>query len=155
MEFEKIDKIIEKYSSDSSSLTSILSEIQAEYSFLPQDALKRVAEKLEIPMTQLYGVVNFYKIFKLEPGGKHIIRVCLGTACHVRGSHGILEEFERKLKIRVGETTKDLAFTLEKVNCLGCCSLGPVAMVNDEYYGQMNSVKVNSLLKRLSSSGKY
>ncbi|KON27150.1 hypothetical protein AC481_05590 [miscellaneous Crenarchaeota group archaeon SMTZ-80] len=155
MELEKIDKIIEKYSSDSSSLTSILSEIQAEYSFLPQDALKRVAEKLEIPMTQLFGVVNFYKIFKLEPSGKHIIRVCLGTACHVKGAHGILEEFERKLKIRVGETTKDLAFTLEKVNCLGCCSLGPVAMVNDDYYGQMNTVKVNSLLKRLSSSGKY
>jgi len=155
MELEKIDKIIEKYSSDSSSLTSILSEIQAEYSFLPQDVLKRVAEKLEIPMTQLFGVVNFYKIFKLEPSGKHIIRVCLGTACHVKGAHGILEEFERKLKIRVGETTKDLAFTLEKVNCLGCCSLGPVAMVNDDYYGQMNTVKVNSLLKRLSSSGKY
>jgi len=155
MELEKIDKIIEKYSSDSSSLTSILSEIQAKYSFLPQDALKRVAEKLEIPMTQLFGVVNFYKIFKLEPSGKHIIRVCLGTACHVKGAHGILEEFERKLKIRVGETTKDLAFTLEKVNCLGCCSLGPVAMVNDDYYGQMNTVKVNSLLKRLSSSGKY
>jgi len=155
MELEKIDKIIEKYSSDSSSLTSILSEIQAEYSFLPQDVLKRVAEKLEIPMTQLFGVVNFYKIFKLEPCGKHIIRVCLGTACHVKGAHGILEEFERKLKIRVGETTKDLAFTLEKVNCLGCCSLGPVAMVNDDYYGQMNTVKVNSLLKRLSGSGKY
>jgi NADH-quinone oxidoreductase subunit E len=155
MELEKIDKIIEKYSSDSSSLTSILSEIQAEYSFLPQDVLKRVAEKLEIPMTQLFGVVNFYKIFKLEPSGKHIIRVCLGTACHVKGAHGILAEFERKLKIRVGETTKDLAFTLEKVNCLGCCSLGPVAMVNDDYYGQMNTVKVNSLLKRLSSSGKY
>lgn len=155
MESEKIDKIIEKYGSDSSSLTSILSEIQAEYSFLPQDVLKRVAEKLEIPMTQLFGVVNFYKIFKLEPSGKRIIRVCLGTACHVKGAHGILEEFERKLKIRVGETTKDLAFTLEKVNCLGCCSLGPVAMVNDDYYGQMNAVKVNSLLKRLSSSGKY
>ncbi len=155
MELEKIDKIIEKYSSDSSSLTSILSEIQAEYSFLPQDVLRRVAEKLEIPMTQLFGVVNFYKIFKLEPSGKYIIRVCLGTACHVKGAHRILEEFERKLKIRVGETTKDLAFTLEKVNCLGCCSLGPVAMVNDDYYGQMNTVKVNSLLKRLSSSGKY
>ncbi|MCW3975623.1 MAG: NAD(P)H-dependent oxidoreductase subunit E [Candidatus Bathyarchaeota archaeon] len=155
MELEKIDKIIEKYSSDSSSLTSILSEIQAEYSFLPQDVLKRVAEKLEIPMTQLFGVVNFYKIFKLEPSGKYIIRVCLGTACHVKGAHGILEEFERKLKIRVGETTKDLAFTLEKVNCLGCCSLGPVAMVNDDHCGQMNAVKVNSLLKRLSSSGKY
>ncbi len=155
MELEKIDKIIEKYCFDSSSLTSILSEIQAEYNFLPQDALKRVAEKLRIPMTQLFGVVNFYKIFKLEPSGQNIIRVCLGTACHVKGAHGILEEFEKKLNVRVGETTKDLAFTLEKVNCLGCCSLGPVAMVNDDYNGKMNKVKVNSLLKKLSCSGKH
>jgi len=154
MEVKDIDKIVEKYDSEKSALTSILSEIQDEWGYLHKDALKRVAERLEISMTQLFSVVTFYKIFHLEPSGRHIVRVCLGTACHVRGAHRIVEEFERKLNIRAGETTKDRAFTLERVNCLGCCAIGPVVVVDDNHYGQMNSVRVTSLLKSLKGPGK-
>ncbi len=154
MGVEKVDKIIEKFNSEKSALTSILYEIQVELGYLHQDIVKRVAEKLEISMTQLFGVVTFYKIFHLEPRGRQSIHICMGTACHVRGAPRILEEFERRLDIKTGETTKDQAFTLEKVNCLGCCAIGPVVGVDDTYYGQMNSAKVTPLIKDLKGVGK-
>ena len=155
MENERINEIIEKYNSDKSALISILYEIQMEDGYLNQEVLKSVANSLEISITQLFGIVTFCKIFRLEPSGEHTIRVCLGTACHVRGAPKILEEFERHLNIKTGETTKDLMFTLDKVNCLGCCALGPVVLVdNGNYYGQMTQAKVASLIKKLRQSRK-
>ena len=147
MKNKKIDKIINKYDSKRSALISILFEIQTEFGYLGHDTLRRVAERLEMSLTQIFGVVNFYKIFRLEPKGRHNIQVCLGTACHVRGGAKILDELERRLNIKVGETTKDLMFTLERVNCLGCCAIGPVAVVDGNYYGNLTPAKITSLLK--------
>jgi len=112
--------------------------------------LKYVSERLDVPMTQVYGVASFYKAFHLTPRGKHLIRVCLGTACHVRGGQRVIEELERKLNMRVGETTEDLKFTLERVNCLGCCALGPIVMIDENYYGHMSPAKVGPLIKKSS-----
>ena len=144
----KVDKIIESFSCEKSALIAILQEIENLYGYLPAWALKYVSEKLDVPMTQVYGVASFYKAFHLTPRGKHLIRVCLGTACHVRGGQKVIEEIERKLDMRIGETTKDLDFTLERVNCLGCCALGPIVMIDENYYEHMSPAKVGSLIKR-------
>ena len=129
-------------------LISILDDIQEHYGYLPEDVLRELSKELEIPLRDIYGVATFYKAFKLHPRGKHLITVCLGTTCHVRGGPRVLEEFERALNIKAGETTKDLQFTLETVNCLGACALGPVVVVDGKYYGKMNPAKVKSLLKK-------
>jgi NADH-quinone oxidoreductase subunit E len=147
-EYSKVDKIIESYACEKSALIAILQEIENLHGYLPAWALKYVSEKLNVPMTQVYGVASFYKAFHLTPRGKHLIRVCLGTACHVRGGQRVIEELERKLNIEVGETAKDLNFTLERVNCLGCCALGPIVMIDENYYGHMSPAKVGSLIKR-------
>jgi NADH-quinone oxidoreductase subunit E len=147
-EYSKVDKIIGSYSSEKSALIAILQEIENLYGYLPVWALKHVSEKLNVPMTQVYGVASFYKAFHLTPRGKHLVRVCLGTACHVRGGQRVIEEIERRLSVEVGETTKDLNFTLERVNCLGCCALGPIVMIDEDYYGHMSPAKVGSLIKR-------
>jgi len=151
---EKVDTIISSYDSDRSSLIAILQDAQAEYGYLPQDVLKRVAVKLDIPLIQVFGVATFFRAFRLKPKGRYLIRVCLGTACHVRGAPRVLEETERRLSVKAGETTDDGLFTLETVNCLGCCALGPVTVVNDEYVGQMTGSKVASLLKRYAKKDK-
>lgn len=147
-EYSKVDKIINSYSLDGSALIAILQEIENLYGYLPAWALKHVSEKLNVPMTQVYGVASFYKAFHLTPRGKHLVRVCLGTACHVRGGQRVIEEIERRSNVEVGETTKDLNFTLERVNCLGCCALGPIVMIDEDYYGHMSPAKVGSLIKR-------
>ncbi len=148
-EYSKVDAIIESYSHEKSALIAILQDIEKLYAYLPAWALRYVSEKLDVPMIQVYGVASFYKTFHLTPRGKHLIRICLGTACHVRGGQRVLEELERKLEIRVGETTKDLNFTLERVNCLGCCALGPIVMIDENYYGHMSPAKVSPLLKEI------
>jgi len=147
-EHSKIDKIIANYSYEKSALIAILQEIEELYGYLPAWALKHVSEKLNVPLIQVYGVASFYNAFHLTPRGKHLIRVCLGTACHVRGGQRVIEELERKLNIGIGETTKDLNFTLERVNCLGCCALGPIVMIDEDYYGHMSPAKVGSLIKQ-------
>ena len=147
-QYSKIDKIIESYSCEELALIAILQEIENLYGYLPAWALRHVSEKLSVPMTQVYGVASFYKAFHLTPRGKNLIRVCLGTACHVRGGQRVIEELERKLNMEVGETAKDLSFTLERVNCLGCCALGPIVMIDENYYGHMSPAKVGSLIKR-------
>ena len=149
-ERSKIDKIIANYSYEKSALIAILQEIEELYGYLPAWALKHVSEKLNVPLIQVYSVASFYKAFHLTPRGKHLVRVCLGTACHVRGGQKVIEELERKLNIKVGETTKDLKFTLERVNCLGCCALGPIVMIDEKYYGHMSPAKVAPLIKRTS-----
>ena len=142
-----VDSVLDKCSSNGSSLISILLEIQSEYNYLPKDALIRVSERLNIPLIQVYSVATFYKSFSLKPRGKHLITVCLGTACHVRGAPNVLNEIENKLNINVGETTPDNNFTLETVRCLGTCAIGPVVTIDGKYFGQMNSKKIHSILK--------
>jgi NADH-quinone oxidoreductase subunit E len=144
---EKVDAIIEKYKRDKGFLVSILQDIQTEYNHLPREALYDVSDNLRIPISQVYGVATFYRAFSLLPRGLHLIQVCLGTACHVRGAPRVLEAIERKLKIKAGETTADNNYTLTSVNCLGACALGPVVVVDQEYHGQMNLSKVDKLFE--------
>jgi len=143
-----VDSILDKWSNNGSSLISILLDIQSKYNYLPKDALIRVSERLHIPLIHVYSVATFYKSFSLKPRGKHLITVCLGTACHVRGAPEVLNKIENQLNIDVGETTPDNNFTLETVRCLGTCAIGPVVTIDGEYYGQMNSKKIHSILKK-------
>lgn len=144
----EIESIISKYEGRKEFLIPILQEIQEKYNYLPKDALIYVSKKLSIPLIQVYSVATFYKTFSLKPKGKHIIRVCLGTACHVRGAPRIVDEIKRKLNIDVGETTEDKLFTLETVRCLGACALGPIVVIDDEYYGQVNPKKIDTILQK-------
>jgi len=147
VEISKVDTIIEKYGQGDRGLIPSLLDIQNEYHYLPPEALKRVAERMNIPMIRVYQVASFYKAFSLEPRGRHIITVCLGTACHVRGGEFIVDQIGRLLGIKPGENSADMQFTLEEVNCLGCCSLGPVMVIDQKYYGNMAVSKVERVLK--------
>lgn len=131
---EIIDSIMAEYDHNPAKLVGILQDIQRELRYLPQDALRHVAERLAVPLPRVYSVATFYQAFSLTPRGRHIIKVCMGTACHVRGAPRVLEELERKLGVRAGETTYDLEYTLLTVNCLGCCALGPVVVVDNTYH---------------------
>jgi NADH:ubiquinone oxidoreductase subunit E len=145
----KVKKHIKKYNSEKKALISILQDIQEEYNYLPQEALRIVSKTLGVPLIDIVGVATFYRAFSLEQRGNHLITVCLGTACHVRGGPKILEEFERKLNIEAGETSKDGQFSLETVACLGCCAIGPVVVVDGNYHAQTTIRKVGSILKKL------
>ena len=136
---------------DKAMLVQILQDINIEYHYLPGHALKYVSERLSIPLSRVYYVATFYTAFSLKPRGKHLVRVCVGTACHARGAPRVLEEFERQLETPRGETTPDLQFTLETVNCLGCCALGPVVMVDQDYHS-VTTNEVATLLKRYGQS---
>ena len=149
-EKKEVGQILEKYQHNKSLLVSILQDIQEEYRYLPEDALLKVSHSLEIPLSQVYSVATFFRAFSLEPTGRHLINVCLGTACHVRGAVRILEGLERELGIKRGETTKDLDFTLETVNCVGACALGPIVITDREYSGEMTADKVKPLIERYS-----
>lgn len=143
-----VEKIIDKYGSAIDSLISILQDIQSEYRYLPEHTLRQVSKSLKLPLIQVYGVATFFKAFSLEPRGEHTINVCLGTACHVRGGQSVMEELERQLGIKNCDTTKDMLFTLESVNCLGACALGPIVVVDDEYHGKMNAGKAKKVISR-------
>jgi NADH-quinone oxidoreductase subunit E len=143
---EKVAAIVDKYRADTGQLISILQDIQAELYYLPREALVQVSNAMGIPLSRVYSVATFFRAFSLKPRGKHLVNVCLGTACHVRGSAKVLEQLERSLDISPGDTTADAKFTLETVNCMGCCALGPVVNIDGEYFGQMNAGKVDSLL---------
>lgn len=144
----KVKSFVTKYRSEKKALISILQDIQEEYNYLPQEALRIVSESLGIPLIDIVGVATFYRAFSLEPRGKHLVTVCMGTACHVRGGPKILEEFERKLNVGAGETTEDRQFSLETVACLGCCAIGPVVVVDGDYHAQTSIRKVGSILKK-------
>jgi len=143
----RVQSILDSYDNDEGMLVSILQDIQAEYSYLPREALEKVSKSLCVPLSQVYSVATFFKALSLEPRGRHLINVCLGTACHVRGAVRILETVERDLNIEHGETTEDLRFTLETVNCVGACALGPIVIVDGEYHGQMKTEKVKGILE--------
>ena len=147
MELTKVNTIIDKYPQKHSVLIQLLLDIQGEFNWISQDAIQRVSERLGIPVSQIYRVASFYKAMSLTPRGKHVINVCMGTACHVRGATRIINKLEESLGIKTGETTEDRNFTLERVNCLGCCALGPVMVVDKDYHGKMTPAKVEAVLK--------
>jgi NADH-quinone oxidoreductase subunit E len=132
-----------------SSLLAVLEEVQNHYLYLPRDVLILVSERLDVPLSQVYGVATFYNAFSLEPQGRHKFQVCTGTACHVRGAMHVLDRLETKLGIQAGQTSADLEYTLETVNCLGACALGPIVVADGEYAGQMAATRVDALLKRM------
>jgi len=150
----KIRNIIEKYDSDKGFLVPVLQDVQKELNYLPREALDLVGQILDIPMSRIFEVSTFYKAFSLEPRGRTQMSLCVGTACHVRGVPLIVDHVERELSIKAGETTKDLEYTFETVNCLGACALGPIMVVNEEYHGQMTIAKTTKLLKKLSKQAK-
>jgi len=148
MNLAEVDRIVEKYAYDDCWLVGMLQDMQRKANYLPREWLEYLAECLSIPESRVYGVATFYKSFSLKPQGKHMVQVCLGTACHVRGGQHVLASCEKKLGIRVGETTEDLEYTLHRVNCLGACALGPIMVIDGEYHGQVNPKKASAILDR-------
>ncbi|UCF78007.1 MAG: NAD(P)H-dependent oxidoreductase subunit E [Candidatus Eiseniibacteriota bacterium] len=148
MKTDDVAGIIEKRRDDRGSLIYILEDIQAKYGYLPADALRAVAEKTGRSLVDIYGVATFYRSFSLKPRGRHLVSVCLGTACHVRSAPIIAEEFERQLGIAAGETTTDREFTLETVNCLGACALGPIVVVDGHYFSNVNVATVKKIIQK-------
>jgi NADH-quinone oxidoreductase subunit E len=148
MDMDDVAAIVDKYGSDHGGLIAVLEAIQGKHGYLPKEALEAVAEKTGRSMVDIYGVATFFRAFSLEPRGNHLISVCLGTACHVRGGPKILTEFEKQLAIGAGKTTTDREFTLETVNCLGACALGPVVVVDGHYFSAVSTVKVKDILDR-------
>ena len=145
---KKVDDIIKRHKSRMSGLIGMLQEVQNQYNHLPEEVLTYIAEKLNAPVSQVYSLATFYKAFSLKPRGKYLVALCMGTACHVRSADAIADEIKRKLKVDIGETSKDGLFTFETVNCLGCCAIGPVMVVNDKYYGQLTAKKAGLILER-------
>lgn len=144
---QKLTSILNSYERDPGMLVAILQDIQAEYNYLPKETLTHISQGLDVPLTQVYSVATFFKAFSLKPRGLHIINICLGTACHVRGAGRVLDEIGRQLDIKAGETTEDFRFTMETVNCVGACALGPIVVIDGKYSGQMKTDKVKALLE--------
>jgi len=151
---KEIETILKKYNNKKSALLSILQDIQEKYNWLPQEALRLVSEKICVPLIDVYSVATFYRAFKLVEPGKHNITVCMGTACHVRGSPSVLNRFEEKLHICAGQTTPDKNVSLETVNCLGCCALAPVVVVDGKYNAQTTIQKADKILTEIIQSKK-
>lgn len=152
LEAATLDTILARHDCDPANIIAILQDIQAEVNWLPEDDLCYVCTELGIPVSKMMGLATFYKAFSLKPRGKHIVQLCLGTACHVRGAVRIQGAVERELGVLAGETDKDLQWTLDTVGCLGACALGPIVVVDGEYHGQMTSVKASRLLQRIKKA---
>lgn len=142
-----------KYRGEKGSLIPLLQAAQEHYKYIPESAIYRISSVMGTPASEIYGVVTFYKQFRLSPPGKHIIRVCDGTACHVNGSTTILNVLSELLNVDVDETTEDGIFTLQSVACLGCCSLAPVMMIDDETFGRLNPTTIKSIIKSYREKG--
>jgi NADH-quinone oxidoreductase subunit E len=147
MDIERIDGIIDKHQAEASSLIQILLEIQGENHWLPGEALERVSEKLQVPISRIRHIATFYKAFNLVPKGRHQIHICMGTACHVRGAARVLDTVQDLVGIKPGETDPDMKFSLETVNCLGCCALGPVMEINGKTHGKLSPAETPDVLK--------
>ncbi len=145
---KKIDSILHKYRHQSSSIIQILQDVQAGHNYLPQEVLRYISKRLKMPLSKIYSVATFFSTFSLNPRGKHLITVCMGTACHVRGAAIILNEFERRLDIKPGKTTNDMNYSLETVNCLGCCAIGPIVVFDGKYMGEFKLKDVSRVLER-------
>jgi len=148
MDMDRVDQIIEKYNGEASSLIQVLLDIQAENNWLPREALERISEKLQVSMTRILHIATFYKAFSLVPKGRHQIHICMGTACHVRGAPRVLDAVQEITGLSPGETDLDLKFSLETVNCLGCCALGPVVEIDGKAHGKVSPSDVGSILEQ-------
>ncbi len=144
----QVDEVIENYGKKPASVIAMLQDIQTRFRYVPRAAVRRLSEVLAIPEPQIYHIATFYKAFSLTPRGKHEVRVCLGTACHISGGKRIAEGFESSLKVQTGQTTRDGKFTLETVNCVGACGLAPVVMVDEEVHGMVKPSKIAEILGR-------
>lgn len=153
MELAKVDTIIERHGADSTALLAIMQDVQEELRYLPRPAMERVADKLGIPITRVYQMATFFEAFHLEPRGKHICTVCMGTACHVRGAAKLVDQLERDLKVKSGGTTADMMFTVEEVNCVGACALGPLVIVDGEYHGNMTTNSLSKVITSMKGDG--
>lgn len=149
---KKIDQIIAEHKAKKSGLVGVLQDIQSLYSYLPQETLRYVSQEFAVPLSQTYSLATYYRAFSLKPQGKYLVSLCMGTACHVRASERILGEVERSLKIKAGQTTDDQKFTLETVNCLGACALGPLMVINGKYFGSMTVNKIAPILEKYAKS---
>jgi len=145
---ENVSRIVEEYNGKFGGLIGILQQIQARYGYLPSDALAIVADETGRSLTDVYGVATFFRSFSLQPRGKHVCSVCVGTACHVRGGSAVAEKFEGALGVKPGATTPDRAFTLETVNCLGGCALGPIVVVDGHYFSNVSPEKVKQIIEQ-------
>ena len=150
MRFEKVDEILDRYGHRHEALIGMLQDVQRLENYLPQETLQYVGKKLEVPLSRIYYIATFYKSFSLEPRGRHIVKVCLGTACHINGAVQNLEQIQRTLNVGEGETTEDRLFSLETVNCVGTCALAPVTVVDDKYYDAVTPGKVEKIISNYS-----
>lgn len=149
-----MDALLKDFRSDQKDLIHILHTVQAELGYISPEAISAISRHLKISESEIYGVLTFYKAFSLKPRGKHVVTICMGTACHVRGAPRILDEFERRLCIEAGQTSEDNMYTLETVNCVGACALGPIAIVNGEYHGQLKTNQIEKILNSLDTEDK-
>ena len=147
MDMQTVDQIIDHHSGEASALIQILLEIQEEHHWLPHQAMERVSQRLDVPMAKVRHIATFYKAFSLVPRGRHEVHVCMGTACHVRGATRVLETVQDSVGIKPGETDLDMKFSLETVNCLGCCALGPVLEINKKIHGNVSPASTTDLLQ--------
>jgi len=149
-QFTSVLRILELFNHDKSKLVPILQAVQEEYRYLPKEVMTFVATALDIPPVRVFGIATFYSHFALEPKGKYVIRICDGTACHVKGSHGILDALTERLKLPKGKkTTPNMLFTLETVSCLGACGLAPVIVINDDVHGQVTPESARALIDQI------
>lgn len=142
------DLIVDRYGGEPENLIMILQAVQRQYNFLPRPALNYISTKMNIKLSQAYGIATFYAMFSLAPKGRNLVSICLGTACHVRGAERLKERLEEQLGIKAGKTTEDMRYTLETVRCIGCCSLGPVATINEKTYARTDPEKIVKVLER-------
>ena len=146
MDNDRVDQIIDKHEAEPSSLIQVMLEIQSENNWLPKSTLDRISERLEVPLARILHIATFYKAFSLVPKGRHGVHICVGTACHVRGASRILDTVQEKTGIKPGETDLDLKFSLETVNCLGCCALGPVMEIDGKTHGKMTTAETADVI---------
>jgi len=149
----KTKQIVKKHGNDKSAMIAVLQDIQDAFNYIPKEALKAAAKAMNVPLSRVYEAATFYAAFSLKPRGKHVVKVCMGTACHVRGAAMLEDKFERTLGIKPGETTADGKFSLETVNCVGACALGPVVVIDTEYHGQMTMKKVDKVIEKINQEG--
>jgi NADH:ubiquinone oxidoreductase subunit E len=150
-DLKKVKPIMDKYRDQKGNLLPILQQINKEFRYLPEDILRYVSDELDVHLADIYNIVTFYNAFNLEPRGKYIVTVCIGTACHVQGAPGLIEALEGELGIKVGETTKDMNFTLETARCFGCCGLAPVITVNEDVHGKLKRADIPRIVKNYKS----
>ena len=148
MDVNTVNAILEKFPDTTGNLIAILHEVQNRFRYLPEAELRYISRKIDVPITQIYSIVNFYNRFSLTPKGKNEVSVCLGTACHVKGAEKVVDEIKAKLNVGPGETTDDMNFSFNEVRCIGACSLAPAVVVNEETYGQVTPKQIGKILSK-------